>query len=93
MIKKTRDARSGATKVTFALPADLVDGTVSVVGTCNQWTPGTHVLRRRSNGTISTSVLVHPGEELRFRYLATGGRWFDDETADAVTTDGSVVRV
>jgi 1,4-alpha-glucan branching enzyme len=93
MIKKTRDAKTGATKVTFALPADQVAGVVSVVGTCNDWTPGTHVLRRRSNGTMSASVLVEPGQELRFRYLATGGQWFDDETADAVTAEGSVLRV
>lgn len=93
MIKKTRDSKTGSTKVTFALPSNHVPGTVSVVGTCNDWTPGTHVLRRRNNGTMSTSILVEPGQELRFRYLATGGTWFDDETADAVTKDGSVLRV
>lgn len=93
MIKKSRDAKSGAAKVTFALPAQEVEGTVSVVGTFNDWTPGTHILRRRSNGTVSASVLVEPGQPLQFRYLATGGVWFDDDAADAVTAAGSVVHV
>ncbi|MEE6274555.1 isoamylase early set domain-containing protein [Georgenia wangjunii] len=93
MIKKSRDAKTGAAKVTFALPVQQVQGTVSVVGTFNDWTPGINVLRRRSNGTASTTVLVEPGRPLQFRYLATGGVWFDDDAADAVTAAGSVVHV
>ncbi|MFC4555802.1 isoamylase early set domain-containing protein [Georgenia faecalis] len=93
MIKKSRDPKTGAAKLTFILPATQIVGTVSVVGTFNDWTPGAHVLRRRSNGTVSTSVLVEPGQPVQFRYLATGGVWFDDESADAVTREGSLVRL
>jgi hypothetical protein len=36
-------------------------------------------------------VTLPPGEH-RFRYLATGGVWLDDDTADRVEADASVLR-
>ncbi|MGH3169521.1 MAG: isoamylase early set domain-containing protein [Trebonia sp.] len=67
-------------RVTFALPAAEPPGAVSVVGDFNGWDPLAHPLRRRANQTRSVSVTVPTGSTLRFRYLAEGGRWFDDET-------------
>nr|WP_228489086.1 hypothetical protein [Raineyella fluvialis] len=51
------------------------------------------MLRRRSNGTLSAAVTVHPGSTLRFRYLGENGHWFDDPDADYVDEHGSVVTV
>ncbi|GIG29409.1 hypothetical protein Cma02nite_20090 [Cellulomonas marina] len=93
VIKQTRSRQAGTCTLTFALPAEEVTGAVSVVGTFNDWTPGQHVLKRRSNGTASASVVVPGGTTVRFRYLAEHGRWFDDHAADVVTADGSVVHV
>jgi len=59
----------------------------------NDWVPGVHKLVRRRNGTRSVSVAVPQGQEIQFRYLAEGGHWFDDEDADAITPEGSLVRV
>lgn len=74
-------------KVKFVLPDDVHDGPVSVVGDFNNWEPGAHLLRRRSNKTRSVSVNVPTGETLHFRYLGEGGHWFDDPDAgDLVTT-------
>ena len=69
------------TKVQLVLPDSIHDGPVSAVGTFNDWTPGRHRLIRRSNGTRSVTVTVPSGQELRFRYLGSGGRWFDDPDA------------
>lgn len=91
MLKKSRSA-SGTCTLTFALPASALQGPVSVVGTFNDWTPGVHTLRRRSNGTVSTKVVVPAGSTVRFRYLGDQGRWFDDADADEITPEGSVVR-
>lgn len=77
------------TRVTFSLPADEPPGTVSVVGDFNDWEPGRHELVKRRNGTRSVSVTLAPGT-YRFRYLGTGGLWFDDDTADAIDSQGSV---
>ncbi len=89
MIKRSR-LFGLKTRVTFALPASEPPGEVSVVGTFNGWTPGQHRLVRRPNGTRTVSVTLPPGEH-RFRYLATGGVWFDDHSADTVDGSASVI--
>ncbi len=83
MIKMTKLRRAGMVRVTFTLPVSEPSGPVSVVGDFNDWDPFAHPLRRRARGTRSTSVTVLPGSTLRFRYLAEGGQWFDDETIPA----------
>jgi hypothetical protein len=72
------DRKTGRSKVSFVLPDDVHDGPVSAVGTFNDWRPGAHTLVRRANGTRSASVSVPAGQDLRFRYLGSGGVWFDD---------------
>ncbi len=89
MIKRAR-LFGPKTRVTFSLPAGEPAGDVSVVGTFNDWTPGRHQLLPRRNGTRSVSVTLPPGEH-RFRYLATGGVWFDDHTADTVDHSAGVI--
>lgn len=91
MIKRSR-LFGVQTRVTFALPASEPPGQVSVVGTFNDWTPGRHELRTRRNGTRTVSVTLPPGTH-RFRYLATGGVWFDDRGADEVDPQASVIRL
>jgi hypothetical protein len=91
MIKRARLFGS-KTRVTFSLPADQPVGDVSVVGTFNDWVPGHHRLVSRRGGYRSVSVTLAPGEH-RFRYLATGGVWFDDETADRIEGDAGVIRL
>jgi hypothetical protein len=78
------DRKAGTTKIQFVLPDDFHDGPISAVGDFNDWRPGAHRLIRRSNGTRSVTVVAPAGQELRFRYLGSGGRWFDDP--DAVRT-------
>ncbi len=91
MIKRTR-LFGDKTRVTFALPAGAADGPVSVVGTFNAWEPGRHELVRRRDGSHSVSVTLPRGIH-RFRYLGTGGRWFDDSTADHVDEHGGVLHL
>lgn len=95
MLKTTQDKKTKKIKVTFAV-AD--DGPVSVVGDFNQWDPFATPLKKRSNGTRSASVLVKKGSEVRFRYLADGGQFFDEPEADAIEPNGmgdthSLIRV
>src|SRR5215472_5874841 len=83
LIKTAKRGRDGMVRVTFALPADRPSGAVSVVGDFNDWDPFAHPLRRRANGTRSAAVTVPAGTTLRFRYLAEGGIWFNDDTTPA----------
>lgn len=80
-IRVSPDSKSGKSKIQFILPDDVHDGPVSAVGDFNGWRPGAHKLVRRSNGTRSVSITVPTGQELRFRYLGSGGVWFDDPEA------------
>jgi hypothetical protein len=90
---KIQANRTGTTKIQLVLPDDVHDGPVSAVGTFNDWTPGKHKLVKRSNGTRSVTVEVPTGSQVRFRYLGSGGRWFDDPDAHVVDHDGVIVEV
>ncbi len=46
----------------------------------------------RRRGTRTVSLTLPPGIH-RFRYLATGGVWFDDEHADHVDGDGGLLHL
>lgn len=84
MITKKQQAK-GKTRVTFAVDDERP---VSVVGDFNEWDPLSHPLVRRSNGTRSVAITVPTGTTLRFRYLADGGEFYDDEHADAMESNG-----
>ena len=87
MIKRSK-LFGNKTRVTFCLPADQPTGPVSVVGSFNGWQPGEHELKDRRDGTRTISVRLDPGH-YRFRYLADGGVWLDDDHADGVGPGGS----
>jgi hypothetical protein len=89
------DPNTSQAKVQLVLPDDVHDGPVSAVGTFNDWTPGRHKLVRRNNGTRSVTVSVPStsGQVMRFRYLGSGGRWFDDPDAHAVDESGGVIQI
>jgi hypothetical protein len=94
VIKTTKPGRDGTVRITFVLPVDEPSGAVSVVGDFNDWDPFAHPLRKRANGTRSAAVTVKHGATVRFRYLAEGGIWFNDETVpEREGQDASIVAV
>ena len=91
MIRRSKIAKSTDVKVTFSLPQNQPPtGPVSVVGDFNEWTPGKHVLAKRTNGTRSCVVTLPAGSSYRFRYLGENGHWFDDDEAPR---DGDAGRI
>jgi 1,4-alpha-glucan branching enzyme len=93
MIRPDRRGGGDVVRVTFVLPKDKPAGAVSVVGDFNNWDPYAHPLRPRGNGTRSALVKVPAGRTLHFRYLAEGGLWFDDDTADRQEPHGTTLTV
>lgn len=82
MIRCEPGKGNGRVKVTFAIPAEKADEErVSVVGDFNEWDPVATPLARRGE-TLRASVLLDAGRRYAFRYLADGGRWFNDDEAD-----------
>lgn len=67
------DPATAQTVLVFTLPADIHFGPVSVVGTFNDWTPGTHVLQPQNDGTLSVRITIDPDPDLNFRYLGSEG--------------------
>ncbi|HEY9523612.1 MAG TPA: isoamylase early set domain-containing protein [Thermopolyspora sp.] len=88
MIKHGKPTKNGKVKLTFILPREQVPGATSVVGDFNDWDPFAHPLRSQDDGTFQVSVTVPCRQELRFRYLADGGVWFDDPEADRYDEHG-----
>ncbi len=91
MLRLSHASKNTARRLTFAIPAEMSPGKVSVVGNFNQWEPGEHLLRKRSNGTMSIAIPVNSGDTLRFRYLGENGYWFDEPDADFIDSEGSAV--
>jgi 1,4-alpha-glucan branching enzyme len=87
MLKCSPARGSDTVKVTFTLPTAEFEQPVSVLGDFNGWDPHAHPLKKRSNGTRSAVVEVPAGQQVRFKYLASGGEWFCDPDADTVVHD------
>lgn len=82
MVKKENVKHSDKVKLTFVLAYDSAKPRIAVLGDFNGWDPTANPLIKRSNGTLSTSVTLEPGQRVRFRYYAADGVWFNDEGAD-----------
>jgi len=93
MIKTSKPRRDGTVRVTFMLPMEEPASAVSVVGDFNDWNPFAHPLRIRANRTRSASVTVPSGSTLRFRYLAEGGRWFNDDSLSPAEGEDAIIAV
>ncbi|WP_375502234.1 hypothetical protein [uncultured Jatrophihabitans sp.] len=89
------DRSSGRTFAQFVLDSGTLDSAddevVSVVGSFNDWVPGVHVLAPQEDGSLVVLVEVHHPGDVHFRYLASGGRWFDDQSAHVINDYGSTL--
>lgn len=80
MAVTVRRASAQTAYIRFSLPMDEPPGPVSVVGSFNDWTPGAHEMHEDDDGGGRSVIIEIPyGDEVHFRYLADGGRWFDDD--------------
>ncbi len=84
-------SRPEQAKVTFIWPRRDPVGTVSVVGTFNNWTPGLDELTDAGDGTRTVTLGLPYNERFVFRYLGPNGEWLDDPDADGITVEGSIV--
>ena len=85
MIKQKLPKGEDTTIVTFSVDDARP---VSVVGDFNDWDPLRTPMARRASGRRSAAVRVPAGAELRFRYLADGGDFYDDSDADWFEANG-----
>jgi len=81
-MKKTYTSNGKSCRVTFSLPAEVEAESVSLCGEFNNWDAEKHPLKRRKDGSFSTTVSLNAGAEYRFRYRVNGERWENDWEAD-----------
>ena len=98
MIEKAYTKTGRSCRVTFVLPANAGAVSASLVGDFNGWNLTAQPMKRRKDGSFTTTISLKPGREYRFRYVLDGHRWENDEAADGYVpnehgSDDSVVRV
>ncbi|PWJ60436.1 AMP-activated protein kinase-like protein [Dyadobacter jejuensis] len=77
-------------KVTFTLPAEVVDSAkkVAVVGEFNGWDPEqATALKKQKDGSFKGTVELTAGE-YQFRYLLDNEKWTNDLEADKYVPAG-----
>lgn len=83
MLKKSYSKTGKSCRITFKIPAELEAENAAVVGEWNDWSPESHPMTKRKDGSLSTTISLDAGREYRFRYLLDGERWENEEQADS----------
>jgi 1,4-alpha-glucan branching enzyme len=82
MIERKSLSKGNKVSVTFSVPADLVQDSVSVVGDFNEWDDSAHPLKlSKKDGVWKKAVQLKPGR-YEFRYFVDGERWENESDAD-----------
>jgi 1,4-alpha-glucan branching enzyme len=82
MLSKDYTKTGRSCRVTFELPAEVNATHVWLAGDFNEWNKTSTPLKRRKDGSFSTTLSLKPGREYRFRYVLDGDRWENDHAAD-----------
>ncbi|WP_044173436.1 isoamylase early set domain-containing protein [Flectobacillus major] len=77
-------------KVTFAVPAEEVNGAkaVNVVGEFNNWDASATALKKQKDGTFKGTLELEAGKEFQFRYLLDNTTWTNESGADKFVPNG-----
>ena len=81
-MKKSYTKTGISCRVTFSLPAEVGAESVALCGEFNEWDKAKHPLKRRKNGSFSTTISLQSGSSYLFRYWVDGERWENDWAAD-----------
>lgn len=81
-MKKSYSKTGRYCRVTFELPAETNANTAAVLGDFNNWRSEENPLKKRKDGSFSTTISLKSGNTYRYRYLIDGDRWENDGRAD-----------
>ena len=82
MLKKSYSKTGRACRVTFKYTPEQEAAEASVLGEFNSWDPAAHPMKKRKDGSFSTTLSLDAGHEYRFRYLLDGENWVNDNESD-----------
>ena len=81
-MKKTYAKDGASCRVTFSVPAEIGADSVALCGEFNGWDPEKHPLKKRKDGSFSTTISLKTGLSYRFRYWINNSVWENDWEAD-----------
>ncbi|MGD2124627.1 MAG: isoamylase early set domain-containing protein [Desulfobacteraceae bacterium] len=98
MLRKNYSKTGRLCRVTFDFPSELSATRASLCGEFNEWSPASYPMRRRKDGSFSTTISLQAGRTYRFKYLLDGQRWENDWAPDGYApnsfgTEDSLVKV
>ncbi|MEJ2600827.1 MAG: isoamylase early set domain-containing protein [Anaerolineales bacterium] len=82
MINKSYSKNGKTCRVTFQVPAGSGAEEAHLCGNFTEWEKSCLPMKRRKDGSFSSSVTLETGQDFYFRYLLDGSRWVNDEAAD-----------
>jgi len=84
MLKKEYLKNKSTCKVTFTLPAEVIEGVseVQVLGDFNNWNHEQGVKMKSVKAGFETTLELAGGRFYEFRYLLDGNTWANDPAAD-----------
>ena len=82
--KKKLKGNRKTLSVTFKHAARKDADAVELLGDFNKWTPGSHEMKQRKDGSWSVTVRLPRNENFQFRYLVDGAAWATDEESDGL---------
>lgn len=86
MIEKKASPKGKSVRVTFQLPGDVAQDSVSVVGDFNDWDAQKNPMTKKGD-VWSTAISFKPGDTVHFRYYIDGQHWRNDEQADRYSSN------
>jgi len=83
MPKKDYTKTGRSCRVTFELPAKVDAQKAYLCGDFNQWSPDSHPMKRRKDGSFALTISLKPGQQYRYKFFLDGERWVNDWAAEA----------
>jgi len=83
MLKKTYSKTQKLCRVTFKFNPESPVNSVALCGEFNEWRSDRHILKKRKDGSFSTTITLPVNQSFRFKYLIDGNDWFIDPQADS----------
>ena len=83
MVLKKLSPKGRSIRVTFELPLEQAQNSVSIAGSFNNWDTAKHPMKRNSSKGVWTRALsFKPGSKVEFRYFVDGHEWHNEPQAD-----------
>ena len=98
MLKKNYTKSGRFCRVTFKLQSDVDTEKVALCGDFNGWDTTANPMKKRADGSFSTTVTLPVNRKYRFKYCLDANSWENDGEADGYVeneygSEDSIIKV